>query len=131
MNVVDASGWLEYFHDGPNAPFFAPAVEDVGRLLVPTVALFEVFRATLARAGEGAALEAVAQMRQGHVRELDEAVALRAAKLGFELDLPIARSLVLATAQLHGARLWTQDDRLRGVPGVRFHAATNVSMSLL
>lgn len=29
MNVVDSSGWLEYFADGSNADFFAPAIESV------------------------------------------------------------------------------------------------------
>ena len=32
MNVVDSCGWLEYLADGPNADFFAPAIENLATL---------------------------------------------------------------------------------------------------
>lgn len=125
-NVVDSSAWIEYFIDGPNAAFFAPAIEDVGRLLVPSISLCEVFRATLQHQTEGEALKAVAQMKQGHVCELNEDLALRAAKLQHELGLPLANSIMLATAQVHRARLWTQDAGFRRVPDVQFREAATL-----
>ena len=79
MNVVDSSGWLEYFADGPNAEFFAAAVERVSELVVPSISLYEVFKRVLQQRGEGAALQAVAAMQQGQVVDLDAAVALSAA----------------------------------------------------
>lgn len=120
MNVVDSSGWLEYFADGPNAAFFAPAVEDTEKLLVPSVCVAEVFKRVLQQRGEDAALQAVALMRQGILVDLDFSLALSVAKLGFESKLPLADSIVFATARLHDATLYTQDSDFEGMENVRF-----------
>ena len=81
MNVVDSSAWLEYFADGPNAGYFAAAVEDVDALLVPSITLLEVFKRVLQQRDEDAALQSVALMQQGRVVDLDGAIALTAARL--------------------------------------------------
>ena len=120
MNVVDSSGWLEYFADGRNAKFFAPAVEDGERLVVPTISIYEVFKRVLLQTGKGLALEAVAAMQRGNVVELDQTLALRAAMLSAELGLPMADSIILATARAVGATLWTQDADFESVEGVRY-----------
>jgi predicted nucleic acid-binding protein len=120
MNVVDSSGWLEYFADGPNAGFFASAVENVTDLMVPTLSLYEVFKRVLQQRGEGDALQAVAVMIQGQVIDLDMDLALSAAKASTELKLPMADSVMLATAQAHGATLWTQDADLKEIEGVQY-----------
>lgn len=120
MNVVDSSAWLEYFADGPNADFFAPAVEAVDRLLVPAVCCFEVFKKILRERGEGEALQAAALMRQGRVVPLDEGLALEAAKLSMIKKLPMADSIVLATAWSHRAVVWTQDADFEGMDSVQF-----------
>ena len=122
MNVVDSSGWLEYFGDGPNAAFFAPAIENTRELLVPTLSLYEVFKRVLQQRGEGEALQAVALMQQGQVFDLTPAVALSAAKASIELRLPMADSVMLVTARLHGANFWTQDADFDGVEGVKYVA---------
>jgi predicted nucleic acid-binding protein len=120
MNVVDSSGWLEYFADGPNAEFFAPAVEDVAALLVPTISIYEVFKRVLQQRGEGEALQAAAMMAQGQEIELDTSLALEAAKLSAEEKLPMADSIMLATARAYGATLWTQDADFEGMAGVKY-----------
>ncbi|MFO1462553.1 MAG: type II toxin-antitoxin system VapC family toxin [bacterium] len=120
MNVVDSSAWLEYFADGPNADFFASAVEAVDRLLVPAVCCFEVFKKILRERGEDEALQAAALMRQGRVVPLDEGLALEAAKLSMIKKLPMADSIVLATAWSHRAVLWTQDADFEGMDSVQF-----------
>ena len=120
MNVVDSSGWLEYFADGPNAPFFADAVEATGELIVPTISLYEVFKRVLQQRGENDALEAVALIMQGEVVTLDVTLALSAARLSSELRLPMAGSIILATARSEGAILWTQDAHFNGLEGVRY-----------
>ena len=120
MNVVDSSAWLEYFADGPAASFFAPAIEDVSALLVPSICLLEVFKRVLTQRGEDAALQTVALMEQGRVVDLDGRLALHAAKLGHDLKLALADSVVLATARAHGALLWTQDADFKALEGVRF-----------
>jgi toxin FitB len=119
MNVVDSSGWLEYFADGPAATFFAPAIEATDRLLVPAICIAEVFKRVLHQRGEDAALQAIALMRQGTIIPVDFSLALSAAKLGHELKLPLADSLILATARAHDATLYTQDADFEGIEGVR------------
>lgn len=108
MNVVDSCGWLEYFADGPNADFFAPAIETIDELLVPTLSLFEVFKRILQQRSEADALRAIALMRQGRIIELTDTLALGAARLSHELKLPLADSIILYSARQHGARFWTQ-----------------------
>jgi toxin FitB len=122
MNVVDSSGWLEYLADGPNADFFAAAVRDVSELVVPSLSLYEVFNRVLQQRGEGDALQAVAVMGQGRVVDLDIDVALAAAKISVDLKLPMADSVMLATARLQGATLWTQDADFEDVQGVQYVA---------
>ena len=120
MNVVDSSGWLEYFANGPNAEFFAPAIEDLDDLLVASVSILEVFKRVLAQRGEREALQAAAHMRLGRVVDLDAAVALWAARISLDLKMPLADSVILATARAHGAVLWTQDIDFKGLEGVRY-----------
>ena len=120
MNVVDSSGWLEYLADGPNADFLAPAIENTPDLVVPSLSLYEVFKRVLQQRGEGDALQAVALMSQGRVVDLDTDLALRAAKVSVEYKLPMADSVMLATARLCDATLWTQDADFEGVEGVRY-----------
>ena len=122
MNVVDSSGWLEYFADGPNAAFFAPAIEATRELLVPTLSLYEVFKRVLQQRGEGQALQAVALMQQGRIVDLTATIALSAAKASIERRLPMADSIMLITAQTHDATFWTQDADFNGVEGVKFVA---------
>ena len=121
MNVVDSSAWLEYFADGGNARHFAPSIENTDTLLVPSLALGEVFRTVLAQRGEGDALQAAAIMEQGTVIDLNRALALEAARLSQELSLPMTSSIMLATAWTHGAAFWTQDANFDQVDGVRYY----------
>jgi len=120
VNVVDSSAWLEYLANGPNAAFFAPAIEKVEELLVPAIVLYEVARRVLQQRGEDAALQAAALLHQGEIVAVDSALALYAARLSLEHKLPLADSLVYATSRLREATLWTQDADFDALPGVRF-----------
>ena len=120
MNVVDSSAWLEFFADGPNARIFAEPLEQADLLLVPSVCLYEMFKTVLRQRGEPAALQAVALMRQGHVVELTERIALLAAELSLQKKLPMADSIILATARLHDAHIWTQDSDFEGLENVAY-----------
>ena len=122
MNVVDSSAWLEYFADGPNAAVFAEPLGDVTHLVVPAITVYEVFKVVCRQRGEDAALQAAALMQQGMVVELSASLAMVAAKTSLELGLPMADSIILATARQHDAQLWTQDEHFRNVAGVRFVA---------
>ena len=120
MNVVDSSGWLEYFADWPNAERFAPPIQNTRELIVPTLSLYEVFKRVFQQRNETEALRAIALMHQGRVVDLNMTIALRAAKLSVELKLPMADSVTLATAREHRATLWTQDADFEGMEGVRY-----------
>jgi predicted nucleic acid-binding protein len=120
MNVIDSSGWLEYFIGGKNASFFAPAIEDTANVIVPAVSIFEVFKRTLIDKNKEDALEAVAMMYDGRIVDLDREIALIAAELSFELKLQMADSIILATARVNDAILWTQDEHFRGLAGVKY-----------
>lgn len=120
MNVVDSSAWLEYFAAGPNAKHFVPAVTVAEELVVPTVTLYEVFKVVLREASENAALQAVAALQRGTVADLTPKLALSAGKLSLRHALPMADAIILATAQAHGATLWTQDVHFKGIAGVKY-----------
>jgi len=122
MNVVDSSGWLEYFADGPNASEFARVVESPATLLVPTLSLFEVFKRICQQVGEEEGLKKIALMEQGQVIDLDRATALEAARLSLQHGIAMADSVMLATARRHKATLWTQDTDFQGIPDVRYFA---------
>ena len=122
MNVVDSSGWIEYFTEGPNAGFFAGAIEKVGELLVPALTIYEVFKWISRERGEAQAVKAVAHMQQGEVVDLDAKLAAYAARLSLQTKLPMADSIVYATARIHEATLWTQDDDFEGLDGVKYVA---------
>lgn len=120
MNVVDSSAWLEYLADGPNAHFFAPAIEKTSDLLVPAIVLFEVFKKVLQQRTENLALEAISVMQHGRIVELSSSLALNAARLSHQLKLPMAGSIILATARAADAVIWTQDADFESMEKVRF-----------
>ena len=122
MNVIDSSGWLEYLADGTNASFFAPAIEDQARLVVPSLSIYEVFKRVVQQRTEGLAFQAVAAMQQGLVVDLSTTLSLSAARLSIDHSLPLADSVMLATARAYEATLWTQDADFEGLEDVRYVA---------
>jgi predicted nucleic acid-binding protein len=122
MNVVDSSGWLEYYAGGENRTFFAPVIQQVDALIVPTISLYEVFKCIVLLRTEEDALLAIAWMSTGRVIELTEKIALAAALLSIEHKLPMADSIILATARAADATLWTQDEHFQGMAGVEYIA---------
>jgi predicted nucleic acid-binding protein len=120
VNLVDSSAWLEFLADGPSSARFAPIIQAVDDLLVPTVVLLEVSRRVLQQRGEDAALQVAALLHQGRVVPLDSPLALAAANLGVSLKLPLADSIILATARQYGATIWTMDADFEGIDGVKY-----------
>jgi len=120
MNVVDSSGWLEYFANGSNADFFAPAITDEPNLVVPTICMFEVFKRLSLQRGKEAALQAMGMLYRGQLVALSDEIALQAALLSLEHKLPLADSIILATARAQKATLWTQDEHFKNLPGVEY-----------
>ncbi len=120
MNLVDSSAWLEYLANGPNAEYFSAPLEDTGNLLVPTICIYEVFKAVLRQRGEDAALQTAALMKQGTTIDLTDELALQAANISIEYRIPMADSIILATARAHEAVLWTQDQDFKSIENVNY-----------
>ena len=120
MNIVDSSGWLAYFADEPNAEYFLTPLNDSTVLVVPTVTIYEVFKVILRESSENEALQAVVAMQQGRVADLNAPLAIAASRLSLEYNLPMADSIILATAQEFKAVLWTQDSDFKNISGVKY-----------
>ena len=120
MNVVDSSGWIEYFVNGRNADFFNSPIRDTDNLLVPTIFLYEVFKRILLELGEDEALQVTGIMSLGTIVELNRDIAIHAANISLELKLAMADSIILATARANNATLWTQDEHFKGSEGVKY-----------
>jgi toxin FitB len=120
MNIVDSSGWLEYFSEGPNAEFFSAPLEDPTLLIVPVITIYEVFKVVLREAGENEALQSIAAMQKGRIKDLTLSIAMNAAKISIQHSLPMADSIILTTANTYKCTLWTQDADFQNLPGVNF-----------
>jgi toxin FitB len=120
MNVVDSSGWLEYFARGTNASFFAPVIKATQTLVVPTISMYEVFKRLLTQRGEEDALQAVGIMSLGLVADLTREIAVDAAYISSKLQIAMADSIILATTRAYNATLWTQDADFKGMEEVQY-----------
>jgi predicted nucleic acid-binding protein len=120
MNIIDSSGWLEYFAEAENAAFFAPAIEDIENLLVPVICIYEVFKRLLQSRGLDVAETRIADLYKGLQADFTAPLALSAAQISVEYKLPMANSIILATARAFEATFWTQDEHFKEIPGVKF-----------
>ncbi|WP_428356877.1 type II toxin-antitoxin system VapC family toxin [Methyloprofundus sp.] len=122
MNVVDSSAWLSYFAGDANAEVFSTPIENIEKLIVPSITITEVFKYILRQRGEGMALEAIAHMEQGKVVSLDSSLAIDATKYGVDYKLPLADSIIYATGQKFKAVIWTQDIDFKSLEGVEYYS---------
>ncbi len=122
MNVVDSSAWLSYFSGDTNAKVFSRPIENIDKLIVPSITITEVFKCILRQRGEDMALEAIAHMEQGKVVPLDSSLAIDAAQYGVDHKLPLADSIIYATARKYDALIWTQDIDFKLLGGVKYYS---------
>ncbi len=120
MNLVDSSGWLEYFADGKDAKFFVQVIENTEELIVSTINLYEVYKKILLEKDENSALQAIALMQQAKVIDITSSISVMAAKLSYELKIPMADSLIYSTARIHDAMVWTQDADFKDLEKVKY-----------
>ena len=114
--TLDSSCWIEYLRDTPRAELFAAAAENSERLIVPIVTIYEVTKKLRRELSAKVAAYAEAVMCRGRVVDFD----LSLSRAAIANSLPLADSLIYATAQAHGAMLWTQDQHFDGLPGVQY-----------
>ncbi|MDA8141498.1 MAG: type II toxin-antitoxin system VapC family toxin [Desulfobacteraceae bacterium] len=124
MNIVDTSGWLEYFAGGPNSAHFSRPLQDASSLIVPVITIYEVFKVVLREAGEDEALQSISAMQKGKGIELTLSLSMSAAKLGLQYNLPMADSIIFATAKKFQCVIWTQDAHFEDLPEVKFFPKT-------
>jgi len=122
MNVVDSSGWIEYLQDTPRADLFANSIEDCRRLLVPTIALFEVHKILSRALGPLLVAQSLDVMRRGRVLDLTDARAVAASQVALRHKLAMADAAMYCMAQEFGATFWTQDVDYQGLAGVQYCA---------
>ena len=122
MNVIDSSGWIEFFLAGANGPVLKPVIERREQLLVPTIALFEVHKILSRSLPEDMVDRCLNVMRLGRVLDLTDRRAVAASKIARQHRLALADAAMYGMAQEHGAYLWTQDVDYDGLPGVRYFA---------
>jgi len=120
MNIVDSSGWVEYFTKGTNSKFFVQPIQDLENLLVPSICVYEVFKRLLLDLEEEEALQAIGIMSYGQQTEFDRQIAIEAAQISVELKLAMADSIILATARANDAVVWTQDAHFKDIEGVKY-----------
>jgi predicted nucleic acid-binding protein len=120
MNIIDSSGWLEYFSDGPNAGRYLPPLNDTSTLIVPVITIYEVFKVVLRESAENQALQAIAAMQKGKIIDLNANIAMDASKLSLQYNLPMADSIILATARSYDCVIWTQDSDFQNIEGVNY-----------
>ncbi len=120
MNLVDSSGWLAFFSDNCNANNFLLPITNVNVLLIPTIVIYEVFKVILRERGEQDAIIVQAHLQQGTVIELSSETALHASKISLDYRLPMADSIIYATALEHDATIWTQDEHFKDLKNVKY-----------
>jgi toxin FitB len=120
MNIIDSSGWLEYFSDGPNAKHYHTPLNDPSSLIVPVITIYEVFKVVLRESSEDMALQAAAAMQKGRIIDLTVSIAMKASKLSLQHNLPMADSIILATAREYQCVIWTQDSDFQHIEGVKY-----------
>jgi len=122
MNLVDSSGWIEYLQDTPRADLFANVIEDRNRLLVPTIALFEVHKVLSRALPIALVAQSLDVMRRGRVLDLTDARAIAASLVAVRYKLAMADAAMYSMAQEFGAVFWTQDVDYQGLPDVQYCA---------
>lgn len=120
MNILDSSCWLEYLSDGKKVKKISQVIENTKLLMVPSISIYEVFKKVLSFSNENQALQIVALMQQAKVVDLDISISMLSAKLSLQYKLPLADSIMLASAKYYKATLWSFDSDFKNIPGVKY-----------
>ncbi len=120
MTLVDSSGWLEFFTDGPLATAYAAYLKHPADLVTPTIVVYEVYKVIKRQRSEEEALAAVAQIGKTRLVPLTDAIALTAADMSLAHRLAMADAIVYATAVSESAKLVTSDADLASLPQVTY-----------
>lgn len=120
MNLVDSSGWLEYFSGGNNADEFSKPLDNIESVIVPTICLYEVFKVVLREKDEDSAIKSIASMKQGNIVGLTMKISIQSAKFSLNNNIPMADSIIYTTGRMYNATIWTQDSDFRKLDNVKY-----------
>jgi predicted nucleic acid-binding protein len=118
--IIDSSGWVEFFTDGPLADVYGGRLRNLPTILTPVIILYEVYKRLKRDLSEQEAVVAVSAMQRTRVVPITSELALTAADLSLEHDLAMADAIILATASLYHAELVTSDRDFAAIPGVTY-----------
>lgn len=120
MILVDSCGWLEFLTDGPLADEYALFFEDPEQIVTPTIVLYEVTKKIQREKSKDKAQAVAAQMVRTTVVDLDAQIALLAADISLQRNIPVADAIVYATAQARDCQVATSDRHFLNLPQVLF-----------
>jgi predicted nucleic acid-binding protein len=118
MRVVDTSAWIEWLIKSPTGVVVAAELPTNADWLTPTVVQLELAKWVRRERGDDKADQAIAFSVTCVVVPLDTSIAVAAAKISVEHKLPLADSIVYATARAHDADLLTCDAHFKDLPNV-------------
>jgi predicted nucleic acid-binding protein len=116
--VVDSSGWVEFFTDGPLSDAYSARLRNLASILTPVIVVYEVYKRLKRELSEADAIVAVSAMQRTRIVPITTELALTAADLSLEHDLAMADAMILATAALYRAELVTSDRDFERINGV-------------
>lgn len=129
FNVVDSSGWIEFFLAGANGPHFRDVIVQTQHLIVPSVALYEVHKKLSSTVKPAHLAECLEVMQLAKVVDLTPQRAIAASLTAQVNKLAMADAIMYSIAQEFKAQFWTQDVDYAGLPQVNYLAKANQSMT--
>ena len=112
-----------FFSEGKNASVFGIPIQNIDTLVIPTIIIYEVFKVLLRASGEKNAIIAHAHMQLGNSIDLTPELSIAASRISLDYKLPMADSIILASAQSSNAVIWTQDEHFKGIKNVKYFPA--------
>jgi len=120
MNIIDTSLWIEFFAGTPLDESIVNAIGNSDDMYVPSICLYEVRKKFLNDNDPDTAVAVIDIMKNGKVINLDSEIALLASDIGKQHKLPMADSIIYATAELYDAEIYTQDKHFENMDRVHY-----------
>ena len=120
MNIIDTSLWIEFFAGTPLDESIVNAIGNSDEMYVPSICLYEVRKKFLNDNDPDTAAAVIDIMKNSMVINLDSEIALLASDISKQRKLPMADSIIYATAELYDAEIYTQDKHFENLDRVRY-----------
>lgn len=121
--LIDSWSWIEYWKGSRYAEKAAEYIEGTDTAVLSTVNLAEIYFSVLRDYNEKKAREKADTVRKRcFLIPVDEQIAVDAARLKHSLKLPLADSIILATARTRNAKIVSGDKDFKGLPDTLFIA---------